>query len=440
MSVGPAIAWVRSLPRRAVEVLSYRFLAVCIVAGRRLTARRLAAGRPRTMWGITPIVTIPLKVRCDKALGFRSESVVFETYYITRNFDWNMRQLARAFNAWPSASRSGYRLLLGVALLRYDVFHTFADRGVMPPMWRSFGADPEELAALKAAGKRLYVFAYGADVRTRAATLALGRWNFCVDCDDPGRYCVCDDARGTAIMATLASQATALVSLGDMLTYVPSAKHIAYWPIDTVQLSSVGVRPQTGALKIAHAPNHTHFKGTSYLEASIERLRARGFSIELLRISGVPNAEVLRLFGEADLVADQFIGGAYGYTALEALARAKPVMTYVRSADLAVAANECPFLNVTPDTLDEVLAWCCTHRDDLAAIGQQGRVYVERHHSIAAVAARFAALYIDTAGFPAPINNQLAQFIAEEQKRSAAIAGSSGWQHPWQITKSISEV
>ncbi len=439
MNVGSTIAWLRGMPRRFVEWLSRRFLSLCIVAGRRLTVRRLAAGRPRTMWGITPIVTLPLNVRCDQALGFRSESVVFETYYITRNFDWNLRQLARAFNAWPSASRSGYRLLLGVALLRYDVFHTFADRGVMPPMWRSFGADPEELAAIKAAGKRLYVFAYGADVRTRTATLALGRWNFCIDCHDPGRYCVCDDARGKSIMAAFAGHATALVSLGDMLTYVPHAKHIAYWPIDTVQLSSVGAGPQTGVLKIAHAPNHSHFKGTSYLEASIERLRARGFSIELLRISGVPNADVLRLFGEADLIADQFIGGAYGYTALEAMARAKPVMTYVRAPSLALAADECPFLNVTPDTLDHVLAWCCTHRDALAAIGRQGRVYVERHHSIPAVAARFAQLYIDTAGFPAPINDQLVQFIAGERLRSAAIAESGGWHHPWQITRPISE-
>ena len=385
------------------------------------------------MWGITPIVTLPLKARCDQALGFRSESVVFETYYITRNFTWNLRPLARAFNAWPSASRSGYRFLLGLALLRYDVFHTFADRGIMPPMWRSFGADPDELAAMKAANKRLYVFAYGADVRTRDATLELGRWNFCVDCDDPGRYCVCDASRGRQVMATLSAHATALVSLGDMLAYVPNAHHIAYWPIDTGSLSCAGVGPQSGALKIAHAPNHTHFKGTSYLEASIARLRARGYAIELLRISGVPNTEVLRLFAEADLVADQFIGGAYGYTAIEALARGKPVLTYVRTPELAIAHEECPFLNVTPDTLDEVLMWCCEHRDQLSAIGLQGRAYIERHHSIPAVAARLARLYIDTADFPAPINAALARCVDDEVSRRDRIPQHEGWQHPWQV-------
>ncbi len=431
-----AISRLRSLPRHFVEHLSRWFLSVCVVLGRQLTARRIAAGRPRTMWGITPIVTLPLKAKCDEALGFRSESVVFETYYITRNFTWNLRFWARVFNRWPSASRSGYRLLLAIALLRYDVFHTFADRGIMPPMWRSFGADPDELAALKAADKRLYVFAYGADVRTREATLELGRWNFCVDCDDPGRYCVCDDRRGKEMMETLSTYATALVSLGDMLTYVPDARHIAYWPIDTDKLSYEGVGTQSGALRIAHAPNHSHFKGTSYLEASIARLRERGYAIELMRISGVPNTEVLRLFADADLVADQFIGGAYGYTALEALARGKPVMTYVRSADLAIASDECPFLNVTPDTLDDALVWCCEHRELLAIIGQQGRAYVERHHSIAAVASRFAALYGESANFPAPINNRLSQYIEGEAIRRASIPQSQGWQHPWQITKS----
>ena len=36
------------------------------------------------MWGVTPILTLPLLARCDRLLGLRSESLVFTTYYTTK--------------------------------------------------------------------------------------------------------------------------------------------------------------------------------------------------------------------------------------------------------------------------------------------------------------------------------------------------------------------
>lgn len=424
---------------RAAHGLSRRFLWACIPLGRRLGVRRAARDRLRTLWGVTPIVTLPLKARCDHALGFRSESVVFTTYYITRAFTWNLSLCRRAFDSFPLASRAGYRVLLGLALLRYDVFHVFADRGIMPPTWRAFGIDPEELSAIRAAGKPVYVYAYGADVRTRAATEALGRWNFCAECDDPGRYCVCDDTKGRALMTATSTHATALVSLGDMLTYMPGARHLPYWPIDidAIAPATSPVDPSQ-PLRIAHAPNHAHFKGTKYLEAAIATLRADGHRIELIKVSGVPNATVMQMFAAADIVADQFIGGAYGYSALEGLARGKPVLTYVRSPDLVLAADECPFVNVTPDNLETVLLWCLANRHLLPVIGMQGRAYVERHHSIPAVAARFSALYRQTAQFPPATVARLKAFEAAEQRRCASIAISPAPLHPFRIENTFS--
>jgi hypothetical protein len=418
----------------AAHWLSRRFLKACVALSYPIGQRRLRSGRLRTLWGVTPIVTLPLKVRCDQALGFRSESVVFTTYYITRAFTWNLRLLSRAFNIWPTATQAGYRLLLGLALLRYDVFHLFADRGIMLPVAR-FGINPEELSAIVAAGKRLYIYAYGADVRTRLATEGLGRWNFCAVCDDPGRYCVCDDATGRDLMALAAAKATALVSLGDMLIYMPGARHLAYWPIDTnARAAAIIAGDSPGPLRVAHAPNHAHFKGTSYLEDAIARLKSQGYAIELTRVSGLPNTDVLRLFASADVIADQFIGGACGYTALEGLALGKPVITYVRSPDLVLAAEDCPFFSVTPEHLENALLWCLTNRAKLAAIGRQGRAYVERHHDIAAVAARFSTLYRETAGFPSNVDSHLEAFEREEAVRQAAIVLTDDWHHPWQVT------
>src|SRR5262249_42552999 len=151
-------------------------------------------------------------------------------------------------------------------LLRYDFFHFFLDRGILKPVAR-LGINPTEAAILHRAGKRLYTYTYGADVRTRAATLALGTYNFCVDCPDPGRFCMCEDVVGSQNVAIIKRYATAMLAMGDMLAYVPDAIELLFWPID---LDRFDLAPpdyrRHRALRVFHAPNHTHFKGTQYLE------------------------------------------------------------------------------------------------------------------------------------------------------------------------------
>ena len=315
---------------------------------------------------------------------------------------------------------------------RYDVFHFFFDRGILLPPQR-FGISLEELDLLRAAGKRVYVYAYGADVRLREKTLSLGRWNFCTDCPEIGKFCFCDDEVGRKMLAEIAQRVTGTVALGDMINYVPGCRIMHYWPIDTEAITPLPQPAASGPLLIAHAPNHTHFKGSQYLEATIDRLRSEGHMIRYVKVQGVPNAEVIRLFGEADIVADQFIGGAYGYTALEGMARSKPVLTYVRTPDLVEAADECPLINTTPDTLEAVLRWLLDNRARLPLIGAQGRAYVERWHSIGAVAERLGRMYEETADFPEPVLDKIKAQRRRENTARAAIRPVCGWEHPFRI-------
>jgi glycosyltransferase involved in cell wall biosynthesis len=399
--------------------------------------RRLEAGKGRTLWGVTPILTLPLKARADRLLGFESHSLVFVTYYITRNFDFNLRRLVNGVAKYaPRLSPALEKLILAWAISRYDVFHYFYDRGLLAPVTR-FGINPVELDLLRAAGKRVYGYAYGADVRRRNATLALGKWNFCSDCPELLKFCICDDTSGLDIMAGMCEKLTAANALGDMLTYVPKARNMHYWPIDLDKITLAPSTPGSGPLRIAHAPNHGHFKGTHYLEEAIDRLKQAGHEIEYIKVQGVPNIEVIRLFGEADVIADQFIGGAYGYTALEAMARGKPVLTYVRTPDLVEAMEECPLLNVTPDTIDITLRWLLYNRRRLSAIGKQGRAYVEKWHTAEAFAARLGTMYEETADFPqATLDIIRAQRQREETRRST-LADPGDWHHPFTMSHKI---
>jgi hypothetical protein len=436
-----AISWLSAFPGRLRSAIFWganggsRWLLerVAVPLGHRLGEARLAQGRPRSLWGVTPILTLPLKARADKALGLESHSLVFVTYYIARDFDFNLQKPIQWLQSNAHGMLSAFeRLLLAWALLRYDVFHYFYDQGLMSRATR-FGVNPLELDLLRLAGKRVYLYAYGADVRRRQPTLALGKWNFCSDCPEPGRFCACTEDNAP-IMAAMCEKVTAAVALGDMLAYMPGPQNMHYWPIDLERVPPASPPRMDGVLRIAHAPNHSHFKGSHYLEAMIEKLRAQGHAIDYVKVQGVPNAEVIRLFGEADLVADQFIGGAYGYTALEAMARGKPVMTYVRSPDLVEAIEECPLINVTPDTLEETLLWCLENRDKLAAIGAQGTAYVRRWHSIDAVAIRFGQMYEETAGFPDATRRLVRERVNALETARAGIPQACEWGHPFLVS------
>jgi glycosyltransferase involved in cell wall biosynthesis len=384
----------------ACDGISRALLFNAVGLGALLTRMRLALGRPRAVWGITPILTLPLKARCDRLLGISAESVVLHQYYVTGAFDVNLARLAKWIASVDFRLYQAFcRVLLAVALLRYDFFHYFADRGFLPPEHDFGGIHPAELRALKAAGKRLYVFTYGADVRTRERTLQNGRWNMCAACPSPGTYCICDMQRAAEVFAGIGQTANAIVTMGDMSQYVPGSRRLDYWPVDTDKLTFQPA-PKDTVLRVAHAPNHPFFKGTQFLVDAIERLRAEGEDIELVKVQGVPNAQVLRLFASAAVIADQFIAGSFGYTMLEGMALGRPVLCFIRESQMPTAAEECPVINVTPDTLYETLRWCLRNRDRLAELGTAARRYIERHHSLPAVALRLGDLYRRTADLP----------------------------------------
>jgi hypothetical protein len=381
------------------DVVSQALLRLAIPVGRWSTWNRFRRGRIRSIWGVTPILTLRTQARCDRLLGIEGESVVLSEYHIMRDFDHNLSALARQVHARNSGLYQPFcRLLLAWALIRFDVFNYFADRGFLPPEDR-FGIHWTELAALRAAGKRLYVYAYGADVRTRGRTLDSGRWNLCSVCPEPGKFCICDDDRGTSNIRATAAAATAMIAMADMPRYVPGCWQFDYWPIDINSLSWEPLN-KTGPLTVAHAPNTAWTKGSQYLVEAIERLKAEGATIELIRVQGVPNEEVLRLFTRATIVADQFICGAFGYTALEAMAIGRPVLCFLREPENVAGGTECPIINTSPDEIYDRLRWCLANRDRLVEIGNEGRRYVERYHSLVAVAQRLASLYGRTGEFP----------------------------------------
>ena len=116
-------------------------------------------------------------VAAHRLLGLTSCSVVFTTYHTSSNFDYTFAKLQECVIAERGEDLFLFRWLFLIwALIDFDIFHLYNDRGLIEPAGGygspSFGIAIQEMDIYRRAGKRLYTYAYGADHRTREKTLA----------------------------------------------------------------------------------------------------------------------------------------------------------------------------------------------------------------------------------------------------------------------------
>jgi len=92
--------------------------------------------------------------------------------------------------------------------------------------------------------------------------------------------------------------------------------------------------------------------------------------------------QLIEQFYHADIVADQFILGSFGSTALEAMACARPVMIYIQDKNLEGFYPEPPSI-LNASTEDEIYIKLKEYgdRDKLAEIGNKAREWVGKYHS-----------------------------------------------------------
>ena len=161
---------------------------------------------------------------------------------------------------------------------------------------------------------------------------------------------------------------------------------IFQYPIDLSAWSPVE-EVEDDVVTVAHSPNHRHYKGTRFLIAAVERLRAEGVPVELVLVEGLPNAEARRIYASADVIADQFLIGAYAQFAIEGMALGKPVLCFLneRFAPYHPEWQECPIVNASPDTLADALRTVATDAALRRRLGREGVDYVHRVHSLEAV-------------------------------------------------------
>ncbi|WP_143201426.1 glycosyltransferase [Bradyrhizobium sp. NAS96.2] len=387
-----------------------------LVADCRVIAEdRLLRGELNSLWGVTPIVNLRECVAADRALGANAYSLVFTTYHTSSNFDFVLSELQERVIAERGEDLYRFRWLVLIwAIANFDFFHLYNDRGIIEPAGGygspRFGIAVREMEIYRQAGKRLYTYAYGADHRTREKNLALGKWNFCTECPEPGVYCVCDDAGGAAMLQVIREYSTAVVAHGLAMRLIPGARNVPYLTVDVNKFSPRRSWSQgDGNLIVGHFPNHGYFKGTKYLEGAIHSLQAEGHAVELLQLSGKPHHEILEAMQKIDVLVDQLISGSFGLTAVEAMASGCPVVCYLHDG-VAVADREgCPVIEANPDTIKETLRQLIADRTRLSKLGAAGPDYVRKNYSVEALGRHLADLYGETADLPKPLKATIAE-------------------------------
>lgn len=340
--------------------------------------------------GPEPIISHKYYKEAFQRQGYRVETFVQNTYFITNEFDINLHDSKKI----PFVSSYLDFLFKAVRLFRhilknYKCVMIHFNGG---PLFPTRFLSRIEAQLLKRANVASIVTPYGSDIQNLRFATNL-QYKHAAVTDYPGLKNYYD--RVARNLPTWIKYGSYTISGCDWVDYMHHWDKLMLtdWCIDVAKFapSAETLIPAnlTGPFCILHAPNHTAIKGTDFLHKAIHQLKEEGLDIELVLLQGVPNDKILETIQNVDLVADQFVIGWYGFFAVEAMAAQKPVMTYLKKeyVDLHifagnVEAGEIPIINTRYDEIVDNLRWAYHHRDELQVLGQRSREFVQKYHSL----------------------------------------------------------
>ncbi len=142
---------------------------------------------------------------------------------------------------------------------------------------------------------------------------------------------------------------------------------------------------------ILHAPSNFGYKGTKYLIEAVDKLK-KEFDFEFRLVNNVSINNLYKEIADADLIVDQLIQGWFGMLPLEAMMYKKPVVCYVRDDVLKRLPEDFPIINANPSNIYNVLKELLQNRSNWKAIGEAGRLYVQKYHNAKEIAETYAHL------------------------------------------------
>jgi len=255
-----------------------------------------------------------------------------------------------------------------------------------------------DLKRLRNQGKILCVTFQGDDARLGAPQRARYTRSLATEADGP-HYSSEGDRWKSRRVAAFNQYTHLIYALNpDLLHDLPGRARYLPYAIDLSAVDLLASDSNNARPLIVHAPSDQRVKGTPYVLAAIERLRAAGMKFDFVLLEDRENLDARQQYARADIVIDQLNAGFYGMLAVEAMAAGKTVIAFMRDADLGflkpAMRRECPVISAEPDTLYDVVGRLLrSGQGELANTGRAGRAFVSRWHDARKVAASLLSDY-----------------------------------------------
>jgi len=244
------------------------------------------------------------------------------------------------------------------------------------------GEDPTgDIAALRARGVQVALLFHGSDIRTPSVHARS-------EPDSPfrdGGYPDQDRLERTAARNAALIRSARLpvfVSTPDLLSFVPEATWLPV-AVDPESWRAAEPTLQRRRPIVVHAPSRAGLKGTALVSPIARRLHEEGV-IEYRELHGVPAADMPGVYGQADIVLDQFSLGIYGVAACEALAAGRLVVSHVsdevRTRVRAWTGHELPVLEACASTVEDTLRAIADDPAPIRALAARGPGFVREIH------------------------------------------------------------
>ncbi len=324
--------------------------------------------------------------------GYSSETYVDDVWFITDTFDYKFifksGFLKRIFRE--------IHIVFLFSIFRYECLYLYFNGGPLHKtilLWRF------EPKLYRIAGVRTVIMPYGGDVQDlmRTKNLLL-------------RHRMAQDYPSHRFLRKTIRQKIDLWISGadNVISGCDWVEYMHFWHTLTLGHFSIDLKYWNPSVKnkvykynqrpfrILHAPNHKAIKGTEFFVKAVNDLQKKGELVELVFVEKVPNSQIKKLIDEVDLIADQLIFGWYAMFSLEGMSMKKPVLCNIRD-DLEqfyidsglIKENEIPVIKCNQKTVKSTILKLMKNSSELERIGNMGRDYVKRHHSIEAVGKTF---------------------------------------------------
>lgn len=261
----------------------------------------------------------------------------------------------------------------------FDIFHFHFGLSLM--------SDHSDLALLKQSGKKMFMHYWGSDIRCLSEARKLNKYVKVKSeneevikrrLNDVSQYidhCIVGDAELYEYAKNYFKQVSIVRTAIDLQKYMP-----------------VEPKQSNQKLLIVHAPTSPEIKGSPYILQAVEKLKSK-YDFEFQLIQNMPHEEAKTYYRKADIIIDQILIGSYGLLAVEAMAMAKPVITWISEFMQDKYPAELPIQSANPDTIASVLENLIVDKNLREECGIKGRKYVEKYHDMDVVAKELTKLY-----------------------------------------------